>query len=58
MNNNRLLSNSPVRMWDYSCKWCASIGRITVRNFLGSRAPAEERLGDIPDISEYEQLNW
>ena len=58
MHKHRLLSNSPARLWDYLCQWCAAIRRLTAGRGPNSRAPAEKRLGDTPDISEYAQFHW
>ena len=58
MNKNRLLYNIPTRLGDYIYKLCPSIRHLIIRKYSCFRAPAENRLCDTPEISDYAELNW
>ena len=54
------LKKAPKRLWCFCAGWYAGVRRLTALDIfrLGGRVPAEKRLGNTPDISEYAQFDW
>ena len=54
------LKKAPKRLWCFCSMWYAGVRRLTALDIyrLEGRTPAENRLGNTPDISEYAQFDW
>ena len=54
------LKRALKQVWCFCAGWYAGVKRLAASDIfrLGGRTPAEKRLGNTPDISEYVQFDW
>ena len=54
------MKRAPKRLWCFCAVWYSGVRRLTALDIyrLQGRVPAEARLGNTPDISEFAQFEW